>query len=191
MDNQVSPLEEKLNELATLYVAARQLHSTLSLAEVGRQLSDVVGQLVGADRFVVYVVDKSGRNAKPCSWFNVPEEELSAVPVGEGPVGAVFVSGMRKIPDELFAGSLEQPMAVIPLLAEGHAIGAVSIISMLPHKEGWSAVDLELLRLLETHAGPALIAASLFQGVESPESVLEEAFASLPKQGHTTKTPAP
>lgn len=180
-NDSVSPLERKLDELATLYFAARQLHSTLSLEEVGKQLSDVVGQFIGADKFVVYVVANGGTVAKACAWLNIPESDLGPVSLATGPLGEVIRTGDRRVPETFHHGTIDEPMAVLPLLAEGKPIGAVSIVAMLGHKTGWTDVDMELMRLLETHAGPALIAASLFQRVESPATALEEALAAMPR----------
>ena len=54
-------IEEENNNLANLYVASYQLHSTLDLDEVLKIILEIVINLIGAEVFAVYMLDRRGR----------------------------------------------------------------------------------------------------------------------------------
>ena len=59
------------------------------------------------------------------------------------------------------AGSLDAPVATVPMLVRDVCVGAITIVSVFPQKERWAGVDREFLALLGSHGGTALMAASL------------------------------
>ena len=60
----------------------------------------------------------------------------------------------------VLAGS--SAVAVVPIMAEGTAIGGLVILRLLPHKAELGVDDRELLDVLAAHAASALLAARLF-----------------------------
>ena len=58
-------IERELHDLANLYIASSHLHSTLSLRGVVKNLRELLGQLVGAERFVIYLLDNNSDTAIP------------------------------------------------------------------------------------------------------------------------------
>ena len=182
-------IERELNDLANLYVASYQLHASLSVRRVTRHLLDMVGQLVGAFSFAIYAVDGEAGVIRPIASEKVAPEELLPVPLGEGPVGEACLTGIAKIPDKLSNGSIGAPMAVVPLLADGKPVGAITIITMLEQKQGWATVDRELFKLLGAHAGPALVAANLYARVGNPVVALEGLIENIKKRGSLNAPP--
>ncbi len=188
-------IEREMNDLANLYIASFQLHASLSVRRVVRHTKDILGQLVGAERFVIYVID--GQTVTPIGWdgFEPRATEasrmLSGTPppivrVGEGRIGEVCLTGVAYLRDRPGRGTLDAPVAVVPLMAEGRPVGAIAIASMLAQKEQWESVDHELFKLLGDHAGGALIAANLYAREESPTralSGLTEALAPESRVG--------
>jgi hypothetical protein len=59
--------------------------------------------------------------------------------------------------------SPDVPLAVIPLRSESESIGIIAIWQLLPHKNGFSPVDHQLLELVAEHAPTALKSAHLHQ----------------------------
>ncbi len=166
-------MEGELNDLASLYIASFQLHGTLSLQRVMDHISDMLYQFVGAKAFVIYLVQADEALAVPVSWARVEEELLKPEPVGGGVVGDVCLTGVPFIKrDAASGGTLESPLAAVPLLAEGQAVGVISVIELFQQKQTWASVDEELFRLLATHACTALIAANLYSGDEGPRAAL-------------------
>ncbi len=171
---QQAAVEHELNDLANLYIASFQLHATLSPRRVLRHLSDMLNQFVGAETFAIYVLDGEGRHAVPIASERPGVEHLSPIAVGEGPVGDACITGVPHIKHQspLGRGTAEDPIAVIPLMAEDRPVGAIAIHALLEQKKGWASVDEELFKLLGAHGGTALIAANLFHAVSSPASAL-------------------
>ncbi len=167
-------IEQEVHDLANLYVASHQLHTSLSLTKVVRHLTDMIGQLVGARSFVIYIVEEDGKRALPIAHDMVAADRLVPVTVGAGPIGDTCLTGIPAIRDEdpTRAGSFDDPIAVIPLMAEGKPVGAISVISLLDQKSGWSSVDRELFELIGAQAGTALIAAKLYADVGNPLQAL-------------------
>lgn len=183
-ENRYEEVEAELNDLANLYIASYQLHAGLSVRRVIRHLKDTIGQLVGAEAFVIYVVDPRRERALPVGYEGLDEGDVGPVQVGEGQVGEACVTGIERIRQDVSrGGSLEDPLAIIPIMVEGKPVGAVSIVSMLEQKTGWASVDEELFKLLGAHAGTALIAANLFAGTSGPEEALDGLLDNLVRRG--------
>jgi hypothetical protein len=157
-------IENELNDLANLYVASQQLHSGLTPRRVVRQVSDILAQLVGAERFVIHVVEPDGKHAVPVWFQGMDDDEVGRVVVGEGPIGDACLTGMPNVKErqQLDPAGLEDPLAVIPLMLDDRAVGTISILSVLEQKERWVSVDEELFNLLGKQAGMALVAANLY-----------------------------
>lgn len=185
-ENRYEQVEAELNDLANLYIASYQLHAGLSVRRVVRHLKDTIGQLVGAHAFVIYVVDRDRRRALPIGFEGLDEAVVSAVNVGEGHVGEACITGIERVREDIGAGgTLDDPLAVIPLLVEGKPVGAVAIVELLEQKTGWASVDKELFKLLGAHAGTALIAANQFTRASGPEQALDGLFDNLVRRSET------
>jgi len=154
-------IETELHDLANLYIASSHLHSTLALRRVVRHLVELLQQLVGAERFGIYVVDPDGRHARA-----IHSEGLGTLPtviVGEGAVGLVMAMRLARIEDGPHpAGTLDSPVAAVPMLVRDVCVGAIVVTSVFAQKERWAGVDHEFLGLLGSHGGSALIAATLY-----------------------------
>lgn len=167
-------IEGELNDLANLYVASHQLHASLSVRRVVRHLRDTVGQLVGAEAFVIYAIDPTAGEAVPIGAEGL-DGDPPPVQLGVGVVGEVCLEGQPRVLELSGHGSrgtLEQPIAVVPMLADGRPVGVIAIVSLLEQKEGWDPVDRELFKLLGAQAGTALISANLYARAEGPVSAL-------------------
>lgn len=165
-------VEQELHDLANLYIASSHLHSTLSVRGVTRHLKELLQQLIGAEQFAIYLLDGRGV-ASPIAQDGFGTDELEPVRPGEGAIGEVLMTGVPRVHDRVAeAGSLENPVAVIPLMVRDKAVGAIAIVSLFRQKEVWAAVDRELFNLLGSHAATALIAANLYAEVEGPLKAL-------------------
>ncbi|MDH5492161.1 MAG: GAF domain-containing protein [Myxococcales bacterium] len=168
-------IEREMNDLANLYIASHHLHTSLSVSSVVQHLRDMVHQLVGAECFVIYLVDADGLRARPIAQAELDPSTLEPIVLDGHPLGDACLTGLPRIRESnLDAGSLDDPLAIIPLLADGKAVGVVSIISLLEQKGDWAEVDRALFRLLGAQAGTALIAANLYSAVPSPGEALAD-----------------
>lgn len=176
----VQEVESEFSNLANLYVASNQLHSSLSPRGVTRRIKEVLAQLVGAERYSMYLTNQEGTELVPIASEGVPGGELLAVPVAGSRLGDVLKSGEACVEEEADPshGGLDRPAAVIPLIVDERVVGVIAIFSTLAQKKRFDAVDFELFRLLGQQAASALVSASLFAQAERRLPGLE-AFLDL------------
>ncbi|HEY8430450.1 MAG TPA: GAF domain-containing protein [Sandaracinaceae bacterium] len=166
-------VEQELHDLANLYIASSHLHSTMSVRGVVRHLKELLQQLVGAEKFAIYLLDPEGRIARPIAFDGYERDALAPVRPGEGAIGEVLMTGVARVHDAVsHGGGLDDPIAVIPLMVRDKAVGAIAIVSLFTQKEVWAAVDRELFNLLGSHAATALIAANLYADAPGPLEAL-------------------
>ncbi len=176
-DDRNLEVEQELHDLANLYIASSHLHSTLSVRGVMRHLGELLQQLVGAEVFAIWLV--RGDRVVPIGADGVALDALAPQHLAEGVIGEVLLTGLPRIADRPQpGGTIEAPIAAIPLMVRDQAVGAITIASVFEQKSGWAAVDRELFHLMGTHAAPALIAANLY----SRETGAHEALAGLLEQ---------
>jgi len=169
-EGRYTAIEQELNDLANLYVASFQLHSTLNAVHVVQHIKELLAQLVGAERFVVYLLTPDGTQAVPVGFEGVGEADLAPLAVGQGAIGRVCATGVSSVKqgDPLGHGSFDEPLAVLPMMVDNQTVGAIAILSLLEQKHAWVQVDQELFHLLGSHAGAALLAAHLYQKHPDP-----------------------
>lgn len=177
-------IEQEINDLANLYIANFQLHASFSPRRVVRHLCDLMGQLVGTHGFVIYLVDAAGKRANPIAYEGLTDAEVKPIDVGVGAVGEACLTGIRRVRSgELTGASREEPLAVVPLLADGRPVGVIEIVTVLPHKKEWASVDHELFELVAEQAGAALVAANSYDPNEGPLRALAGFPEKLLKMG--------
>lgn len=166
-------IEREMNELANLYVASHHLHTTLDLGHVVQHIRDMVFQLVGAESFVILVRDPASGRARPIVSNEVTDAEVARMASDSSAIGDAFLTGIPKIRDgSLGRGSVEEPLALVPMLANGETIGVIVILGLLEQKTAWEDVDRALLGMLGTQAGTALLAANLYSSAQGTDGAL-------------------
>ncbi len=160
----VEEVEVEFANLANLFVASNQIHSSLSPRGVTRRIKEVLAQFVGAERYAMYLVNPAGTELVPIASEGVPGNKLAPVRVEGTRIGEVFLSGNVVVNEDIdpSQGTLDDPSAVIPLSIDERTVGAVAIFSTLSQKSRFDTVDFELFKLLGQHAAAALVSASLF-----------------------------
>ncbi len=178
-------VESELESFANLYVASFQLHGSLRVRSVLRNVKELLGQLVGARSLAVYFADQEARRLLPIGSEGVDIGALPAIPLQEGaavdPVEAAieraYLTGVPHISD---GEGTPAPAACIPLQLEDRIVGIIVVYALLDHKKRFVTVDRELLKLLGAHAGAAFVAAYLWGEAEGhlpSAEVLREACA--------------
>ena len=151
-------IESEHNDLANLYIASYQLHSTLNFREVVQVVSEVVINLIGVAHFTLYLFDTTSELLEPLVAEGHSVAERSAVGLDEPVIGHAARTRERFVRRP---GATTSPVAVIPLATAESLVGAIVIERLLVQKEGLSSVDLELFNLLGVHAATALASALL------------------------------
>jgi hypothetical protein len=164
----VHQMEDDFANLANLFVANNSLHSTLSPRAVTRRIKEVLEQLVGAERFGVYLSSNGGRQLTAIATSGLGAEEPLVETLAKGPVGEVARTGVAHIDDDAdpSAGTVERPPAVFPLQIEDNIVGVVAIFRSFAQKTKFTTVDFELFKLLGQHAAAALVSSGLYAQAE-------------------------
>lgn len=167
--------------LLNLYVSSYQLHSTLDTEEVVKAIEEIILNLIGAQEYFIYMLDM--RKGNP------------VIVAGEGPGGHVRWKDME-VKSPVLARVLESGdtyfkedphdacpyLACTPLKVKDDVVGAISITKLMDQKkDGFTAIDVELLSLLSDHAATALVSSDLYNRTERKLKTVE-GFLKLLKQ---------
>lgn len=177
-------VEQENNNLANLYVASYQLHSTLDFSEVLRIVTEIVINLIGAERFAVFLVDEKSNELVPVAAEGLSSGEATRVRIGEGIIGEAAKEGEGYFgPQPAAAEGVTpgDPIVCIPLKIKEHVIGVIAIFRLFAQKAGFSNVDYELFNLLAGHAATAIFASRLYTQSERKLTTIQ-GFLGLLKE---------
>ena len=151
-------IERENNNLANLYVASFQLHSTVELRELTQIILEILLNFVGAKTFAIQLVDDEHGTLRTLAAEGVPRERVPEGPANAGRVGEVVASGHTFIDGERLRAraDLERPLIIVPLKIRDKVVGAIVIWDLLSQKTALADVDYELFNLLAVHAASAL-----------------------------------
>ncbi|MBW2424068.1 MAG: GAF domain-containing protein [Deltaproteobacteria bacterium] len=159
-------VEEADNNLANLYVASYQLHTTLDPGEVIKVVLEIVINLIGAEVFAVYLWEQEREVLEPVAAEGESVRAFPSVRLGDGFVGESVSCGGVAVREPTRPGDGakrgEEPLVSIPLRVDDQVIGAIVIYGLLQHKDAFSVLDHELFTLLAGHASTAILASRLY-----------------------------
>jgi len=158
-------IESENNNLANLYVASYQLHSTLDLEEVLSIITEIIINLIGAQVFGIMIVNQKRGELEPMKTEGMPVSALPLVRIGEGVIGRVASAGepfYRENRDRNLPLDPQMPMVAVPLSVESNIIGAIVVYQLLPQKEKLVKIDYDLFNLLAGHAATAIFSSKLY-----------------------------
>jgi nitrate/nitrite-specific signal transduction histidine kinase len=159
-------IERENNNLANLYVASFQLHSTMDLREVTQIILEILLNFVGAKTFAIQLVDDERNVVRTLASEGVDKAKLPERPLGGTQVDKVAEVISRGEPyfDEKrlpLRADLERPAIIVPLRIREKVVGAIVVWDLLQQKTSLAEVDYELFNLLGAHAASALQGAKL------------------------------
>ncbi len=156
-------IERENNNLANLYVASYQLHSTMDLREVTQIILEILLNFVGAKTVAIQLVDDDKRRLRTLAAEGVDRAKIPETALDEGRVGHAIATGQPFYDEERLRvrPDLAQPGIVVPLKIRERVVGAIVIWDLLVQKTALADVDYELFNLLGAHAAAALIGAKL------------------------------
>ena len=144
-------------DLASLYVATHRLHSTLDRGQVVKAIEEIVASLLGCESFAVLELSSTPSALTPVVRVGVPMARVLLLRRDAGVVGRSLASGeIWLAPSD--SPSPEEPVAAVPLRVDGQVTGVLVLFELLEHKGRLESADRELLEVLSTHAGTALMA---------------------------------
>jgi hypothetical protein len=162
--DQYSKVEQHNTNLANLYVASYQLHSTMNRKEVLDVIQEIVINLIGSEEFGVFELRRDHSAFDLIASFGLDEEKYRTVSAKRSLIGRTALSGNTWVAgrDAADEGLDDRNLvACIPLNLGQEVTGAIAMFSLLAHKSELEDVDFELFDLLATHAGTALYCTEL------------------------------
>lgn len=169
-------VEEENNNLANLYVASNQLHSTLDFNEVMRIIIEIMINLVGAEKFVIMLLDENSEILSTIASEGLEEGRVRKVRIGEGVIGKSVQNGENYFRSDLAASSDDdlEPIVCIPLRIKDQMLGSIVVFSLLEQKKTkLTRVDEELFLMLAGHAATAIFSAKLYSQSERKLSTIQ------------------
>ena len=158
-------IESENNNLANLYVASYQLHSTLDFHEVLDIITEIIINLIGAQTFGIWLLDEKKNLLQPLKAEGVAIQNLPAMAVGEGIIGSVAQAGevwYRESWSRQDPLAVDQPLVCVPLKIKDRVIGVIVVFRLLPQEERLVKMDYDLFTLLAAHAATAVFGARLY-----------------------------
>ena len=158
-------VEEQNNNLANLYVASFQLHSTLDYQEVLQIILEIIINLIGGEIFAIYLLDEKAKTLNPEASEGVSISEIPQVPLGQGIIGQAVLANesyFNDNPSEDLKELYKDPLVCIPLTIQDDVICAIALFRLLQQKITFAPVDFELFTLLAGHAATAIFSSRLF-----------------------------
>jgi K+-sensing histidine kinase KdpD len=186
-------MTQQNESLTNLYVASHQLHTTLDPQEVLRRVNEILVNLVGAEEFAVFMLDKTTRELTPVSDEGILQRRAAGELVWEeGILEQVVQSG-----EPFYMNGQEPrpqgPLACVPLKIESDVVGVIAIFKLFTQKEGFTLVDSDILNVLAGHTATAIVTSHLYADAERKRKTIEGFMDLLmhkdaPRQGGS---PAP
>jgi len=171
-ETRYTEIEQQNNNLASLYVASYQLHSTLDFREVIHAVQEIIRDLVGAKAYSILLLDEKTNllQSVACDGEDImPGIEKLSTHMGEGIIGEVARRGETYYLDRDDVNakpSLQRPLAAVPLKIKDQVIGVIAVYKLFVQKPAFTAVDYELFALLAAHAATAIFSAKLYSQSE-------------------------
>jgi len=152
-------IETHNSNLANLYVASYQLHSSVDRDAVLQTIQEIVINLIGSEEVAIFERGASN-DFNLVSAFGIESSKLLKFRLGDGPIGRTLAAGETFVNSHARGGE-NQLTACVPLKINDTIVGGILIFSLLEHKRELAPVDHELLELLAVHASTSLYCATL------------------------------
>jgi len=170
-------LADRLRELYLLNEISQTVNSSLSLEEILKSITNVVGKTLGYREFVVLLIDEDGEGFTVKATFGVPRSsrlEGMRFKLGEGVSGTVAKTGRRILirdtsKDERYLhykGKKPEDGSFlsIPGKSRGKVQGVFNFFR--PQIDGFSVPEMRLLTTVANQAAAAIEKARLFEKVQ-------------------------
>jgi sensor histidine kinase regulating citrate/malate metabolism len=147
-------IEQQSSNLANLYVASYQLHTSVERKAVLSAIQEIVINLIGSEELAIY--ERADKEFRLAASFGLDWNRISTSITGEYAVEKLAEGHIFIDPDD------RTPLtAHVPLQIGEEVIGAILVFRLLDHKPALQPVDHELFDLLAVHASTALYCATL------------------------------
>jgi Skp family chaperone for outer membrane proteins len=161
--DEYAEVQQRVNNLANLYVASYQLHETLDRQAVLAAIREIVVNLVGSEGFAVFELDSNNRDFVLADGVGIDALSFGPDQPATRRIAQLARAGEVVLAPPQDAQDGRPLVACVPLLVAGRVLGAIAVLHLLPHKPRLEPIDRELFDLLAAQAGTALYFTKLHQ----------------------------
>lgn len=150
-------LKHHYTAMTLLHVIGEQLCIQKSMPDVLTVIADILGNVIGADKYQVYIL-----NERKERLYSLLDGSHIAGPTSHKDLNDVFVSGMPFFAKPQGAEEKrETPQVIIPIQVHGHVFGCLMIATLVPHRKTLSQTARHLVEYLARHLGVFLLGAAI------------------------------
>ena len=168
---QRADLAERGRRLAMIHKAATSLNAISDPEEMLETILDVAQKALGFEAVAILTPDSDGKNLTVRKALNHGDVEGLQIPIGDGFVGEMFVTGKAGIIDDIaefpdyISGTPDARCEMaVPLSLDGTTIGVLDAEAMTPF--AFSTQDLEIFRVFGSQVATALKNAGMIHDLE-------------------------
>ena len=155
--------DARTGDLLKVLTTVRALIESRDATAALERVQDILTTVVGCDEFAVYSIDPREQLLVRVGSSGPFVRAAEHVPLHDSWLGDVVRAGSVLINHDHSRGRTEHRftdfVAVVPLKVLDRTVGAIAIMSLLPHREPLDGCDREVLDLLGVYAATAIIAA--------------------------------
>lgn len=179
LNKQYLETEHQNSNLINFTVAVERLHATFDYVEVIGVVKEIIVNLIGAQEFGVYVIDKQKNQLAMITRQGFKGRPMKI----EDPVSQLvqktsqpWIASLGGVKDETGA------IACVPLKSGVEILGLIVLYKLFVQKERFDEGDFSLFELLGNHASAAIYSAKLFWIFETElkMNIRQEAFDLMP-----------
>src|SRR5215468_5390906 len=153
----IAGLTRHCHELEAVLLASGRLLTAFTYEDAILAIQEIVANVIGSEEMALFAVQTENSRLEVIASCDVTEEQCKQATSEEGLVARVWRSGVA-----IFPRSGDSDItACVPLRAEQQLVAVLVIFSLLPQKLRLEALDIEVMKFLELHAGELLLARSL------------------------------
>ncbi len=178
--------EQRLAEVSTLYILAKQMTSSLELQVVLDTIATALKRVLDCRGCCIFLLDKETQQLEIKASAGITPEgrQNTKIRIGEGVSGQVmeqakqiYIPDTHQVADFQYFDQRVRSLLVVPLITKDRVIGTLSVDDL--KVDAFSPEDGRLLTIAAAQAAVAIENAQLFERLKERAKKLEEAYGEL------------
>jgi PAS domain S-box-containing protein len=178
--------EQRLAEVSTLYILAKQMTSSLELQVVLDTIATALKRVLDCRGCCIFLLDEETQQLeiKASAGITPQGRQNTRIRIGEGVSGQVmkdarqiYIPDTHQVPNFQYFDQKVRSLLVVPLITKDRVIGTLSVDDL--KVDAFSPEDGRLLTIAAAQAAVAIENARLFESLKERAKKLGEAYAEL------------